>query len=88
MYVYRDVTPGASPCITVTRTVTPDSTARCLRLTSDSAKREEWDINSQMLGCLGRGAGLSSLQPVRVRAIISYISQGSLCSGLPKCRFE
>lgn len=52
MYVYRDVTSGASQCITVTWTVTPDSTACCLGLTSDSAKQEKngtsilwcWDV--------------------------------------------
>lgn len=79
MYVYRDVTSGASQCITVTRTVTPDSTACCLRLTSDKSQTgKKWDINSTMLGCWGGGARLSSLQPGHACAIISYTSQGSL----------
>lgn len=57
MYVYRDVTSGASQCITVTRTVTPDSTACCLRLTSDKSQTgKKWDINSTMLGCWGGSA--------------------------------
>lgn len=59
MYVYRDVTSGASQCITVTQTVTPDSTARCWRLTSDKSQTRKngtsivrcWDVGAAAAGC-------------------------------------
>lgn len=62
MYVYRDVTSRALQCINLTSTVTRDSTACCLRLTSDRSQTAEekkngtsigqrWDVFTGLRGC-------------------------------------
>lgn len=61
MYVYRDVTSRALQCINVTSTVTRDSTACCLRLTSDRSQTagkkngtsigQRWDVFAGLRAC-------------------------------------
>lgn len=79
MYVYRDVTSGASQCITVTRTVTPDSTAMLSEADLwQEPNGKEWDINSTMLGCWGWGRS-----PVQIRACACVRHHQLYITGIP-----